>query len=58
MPMARPKKARIEDSEPVSSFESFVERFKAERPTLWDEIRLCPLQHGLEAMIHALGAKD
>lgn len=31
-----------------------VEFFKASHPDAWDELRLCPLQHGLEAMIEKL----
>lgn len=31
-----------------------VEFFKASFPDDWDELRLCPLQHGLEAMIEKL----
>ena len=31
-----------------------VEFFRAEHPDAWEELRLCPLQHGLEDMIERL----
>jgi hypothetical protein len=33
---------------------SIVLQFKETHPELWEGIRLCPLQHGLEAMIETL----
>lgn len=61
--MARPRKARVEGeaviSDPVpgdndAALSRIVEFFKAKHPEAWDELRLCPLQHGLEAMIEKL----
>lgn len=31
-----------------------VEHFKAQHPDKWEELRLCPLQHGVETMIELL----
>lgn len=31
-----------------------VEFFRAEHPEAWEELRLCPLQHGLEDMARRL----
>jgi hypothetical protein len=33
-----------------------VEAFKARFPDKWDELRLCPLQHGIEEMIACLNS--
>ena len=61
--MARPKKARLEGDEAerlgeaeftASALADSVEAFKAQFPDEWDALRLCPLQHGLEAMIEKL----
>lgn len=63
--MARPKKARLEGevSEAerageaeftASAFADAVSTFKANFPEDWEALRLCPLQHGLDAMIEKL----
>lgn len=31
-----------------------VAQFKAVHPDIWESIRICPLQHGLETMIETL----
>lgn len=36
-------------------FAAFVERFKVEHPDKWEELKLCPLQHGVEEMAALLG---
>lgn len=36
---------------------AIVEAFKAAHPELWEELRLCPLQHGLDTMIERLRHK-
>ena len=33
-----------------------VERFRTLHPADWDQLRLCPLQHGLETMVRKLRA--
>lgn len=33
---------------------TIVLQFKEAHPELWESMRLCPLQHGLEAMIETL----
>jgi hypothetical protein len=50
------RKARIEGAiaEIESDLEKLVARFKAEFAEEWESLRLCPLQHGLEAMIERL----
>lgn len=58
--MTRPRRTRIEgaSSEPVSGgndmLSRIVEQFQAEHPDEWEALRLCPLQHGLDAMIEKL----
>ena len=46
----RPRKEPLK----ADAFATAVARFKAEHPAKWEEWRLCPLQHGLDAMIEAL----
>lgn len=58
--MARPKKARLEGEQAgehgdVDAISAGVAAFKARFPEEWEALRLCPLQHGLEAMIEKLG---
>jgi hypothetical protein len=31
-----------------------IEQFKTVHPELWESIRLCPLQHGLDVMVETL----
>lgn len=56
--MARPRKARVEGAEapkrPSNGFRATIEAFKADYPDKWEEIRLCPLQHGIEAIAETL----
>lgn len=62
--MARPRKALVEGavsapapkSIPVATvgLSTIVESFKAAHPELWEELALCPLQHGLDTMIEKL----
>lgn len=61
--MARPRKARVEGEVSEAAHEArftadqlgeIVEAFKAAHPDEWETIRLCPLQHGLEAMAERL----
>ena len=33
-----------------------VERFRSLHPADWEQLRLCPLQHGLETMVRKLRA--
>ena len=33
---------------------ALLETFRARFPELWQELRLCPLQHGLETMVEHL----
>jgi hypothetical protein len=65
--MARPRKARVEgeavdargmmaDASHGPGLSGIVEAFKASHPDQWEQLRLCPLQHGLEAMVEALKA--
>lgn len=48
----KPKRGRPRKTpeKPTQGFLAQVEAFKAEHPAKWDELRLCPLQHGLEEM--------
>jgi len=46
------RKTKPKQSAP--SFTEAVERFKAGHPDKWEELRLCPLQHGLEAIAETL----
>lgn len=56
-------KARVEGGEapkrsaklPTDGLSAIVEAFKASHPDQWEELRLCPLQHGLDAMIELIG---
>lgn len=56
------RKARIEGEavlEPkpgdnADALERFTEYFKQKFPDDWEVLKLCPLQHGLEAMIEKL----
>lgn len=63
----RPPKARLEgaafepakQADPVpgnngEALSRIAAYFKAEHPAEWDELRLCPLQHGLDAMAERL----
>jgi hypothetical protein len=65
--MARPRKARVEGAtaeggdpaDPVpgdngAALSRIVEFFIASFPDEWEAIRLCPLQHGLDAMVEKL----
>lgn len=67
--MGRVKKARAEGEaaglggivapDPVpgdngKALARIVEYFRATQPEAWEELRLCPLQHGLEAMAERL----
>lgn len=45
--MARPRKVT---TQAPAGFAHYVAKFKAEHPEAWEELRLCPLQHGLEEM--------
>jgi len=36
------------------TFADMVKRFQDENPDLWESLRLCPLQHGLEEMAKKL----
>lgn len=48
---------RIADPAPGDNGEALsrlVEFFKAQHPDTWETLRLCPLQHGIDAMIEAL----
>ena len=50
-----PRKTRIQaDTPAITGFAAYVERFKSENPEEWDELRLCPLQHGIEVMVDRL----
>jgi len=56
---ARVVETNIEVIKPIEIAEvltlaDHVELFKARFPDVWDELRLCPLQHGLEEMIERL----
>lgn len=54
--MARPRK--VPDPVPGDNGEALariVAYFKAEHPEAWEELRLCPLQHGLDDMVARLG---
>lgn len=58
--MARPRKAPAVIADPVpgdndAALARIVEYFKASFPDDWEGLRLCPLQHGLDAMIEKLG---
>lgn len=59
MPRGVPK-ARVEGSEALRTvktsdyFATIVERFKADHPDAWEEMRLWPLQSGVEAMAEKL----
>jgi hypothetical protein len=35
---------------------AIVDRFKAKHPDRWEELRLCPLQHGLDEMVACLNS--
>ncbi len=55
--MARPRKAQVEGAiaDPVpgdndAALDRIVAYFQATFPQEWEALRLCPLQHGLEAM--------
>lgn len=51
------RKAKPADPVPGNDGEALariVEFFKSEHPGAWDELRLCPLQHGLDDMIGRL----
>lgn len=58
------RKARVEGAQtpaqtvtghPASEdLSAIVEAFKSAHPDEWNALRLCPLQHGLEAMIERL----
>ena len=57
----RPPKARVEGAavqtaphKSETGLAGIVEAFKADHADLWAEIALCPLQHGLDAMIERL----
>ena len=57
--MARPKAARLEgavagEHGDVAAISAGVAAFKARFPDEWEVLRLCPLQHGLDAMIEKL----
>jgi hypothetical protein len=62
--MSRPRKARVEGASTVAheahwdatQLATIVADFKAAHPDLWEELRLCPLQHGLDTMIEKLNA--
>lgn len=58
--MARPRKTEDASGEPKSmarDLNAAVAYFKEAFPDDWDELALCPLQHGLETMAHKLAAK-
>ena len=38
------------------ALDGVVERFRALHPADWEQLRLCPLQHGLETMVRKLRA--
>lgn len=46
--------ALLEEAAANSDLSAIVERFKAAHPELWEELALCPLQHGLATMIEKL----
>ena len=51
------RKARVEgaaSSSPAKALLELVEAFKADHPEVWEKIRLCPLQHGIDAMAEKL----
>lgn len=55
------RKARVEgaaaDPAPGDNGEALAriaDFFRSEHPEMWEELRLCPLQHGLDAMIEKL----
>lgn len=55
------RKARVEGAvaDPVAgdngaALARIVAFFKASHPDAWEDLRLCPLQHGLEAMSEKL----
>jgi hypothetical protein len=54
--MARPRKAALEGAATAVPGElaQIVASFRSAYPELWDELALCPLQHGLETMIEKL----
>jgi len=41
-----------------AALERIVAHFKAIEPGKWEELRLCPLQHGIDTMIFMLGGKN
>jgi len=60
----RPPKPRLEGGvyvpDPVpgdnaAGLDRIVTYFRATHPEQWEQIRLCPLQHGLEDMVRLLG---
>ena len=61
----RPPKARVEGGEverlpdPVpgndgEALARIAAYFRAKHPDIWETLRLCPLQHGIEAMVENL----
>lgn len=58
--MTGARKARLEGVVHMSDvvlvgLAEIVTAFKTAYPAEWDELRLCPLQHGLDAMIERMG---
>ena len=47
--MAKPRKTSAVPAA-AEDFASFVATFKEQWPDDWEALRLCPLQHGLDAM--------
>ena len=51
------ERARFADPVPGNNGEALariVAFFQAEHPDAWEELRLCPLQHGLQDMVERL----
>jgi len=51
---AAPRRGRP-PKQPIEGLAGIVDAFKASHPIQWEELRLCPLQHGLENMIELIG---
>ena len=59
--MARPRTVRTEGSQPDpvpgnngEALARILTFFQAEHPDAWEELRLCPLQHGIQDMVERL----
>lgn len=59
--MARPRKVPLEGATPDpvpgnngDAFARIVDYFRVEFPEDWENLRLCPLQHGVEEMARLL----